>query len=290
MTRLQEDAEKQEENCIANRPSELHNGTMKTLLEGWSKVLMEEGTCMTSLEEAMIMAEVLLEDLKEQEDVSFLLSSTVSSSLSVSLRLRYQAILEKSLQENMGMIETKDLANDLLALNALHGHDGSDSEVFVNVCDHEDDHMSVDRGDHDDDRDDDGLALFDGECELCDRYIRLTKHHLIPKSTWPRLEVKLMHAAEAIKGGNKEKATMILGPGLVHLLTTDLQPNKQVIRSILHETCDVCRPRHSTIHRTHDNMTLALSYSTIDLLLQDKQIWNYCRWASKQRVGKYAAS
>ena len=286
MTRLQDDDdEKQEETCIANRPSELHNGTMKTLLEGWCKVLMEEGTCMTSLEEAMIMAEVLLEDLKEHEDPSFLLSSMAS--LSASVRPRYQAILEKSLQENMGLIDAKDLAKNLLEFIVLHGQDGSAGKVVVEVGDNVNVNMESDGGD---DGDDDGLALFDGECELCDRYIQLTKHHLLPKSTWPRLEVKLMHAAEAIKDGNKEKATMILGPGLIHLLTTDLQPNKQVIRSILHETCDVCRPCHSTIHRTHDNMTLALSYSTIDLLLQDKQIWNYCRWASKQRVGKYAAS
>jgi hypothetical protein len=95
-----------------------------------------------------------------------------------------------------------------------------------------------------------------------------------------------MHAAEALEGGNPEKAAMILGPGLTHL-TVELQANKQVIRKIIQRTCDICRSCHTTVHRTHDNMNLALSYNTINLLLQDKQISNYCKWASKQRVAKY---
>lgn len=277
-----DDDEEQEERSSSNLPSEIHDGNMKILLKGWSQILMEEGgTCMSSLEEATIMAEVLLEDLKDEERPCF----GQSSSSQTALRLPYQTILETSLQENMGLLDATDLAKKLLnMLGPRAQDDGCSRLVDVEVGNDDNNRM-----DSEGDRDDDGIALFDGECELCDRYIQLTKHHLIPKSTWPRIEIKLMHAAQAIGDGNNDKAVMILGPGLVHLLTTDLQPNKQAIRSILHKTCDVCRPCHSTIHRTHDNMTLALSYSTINLLLQDKQISDYCRWASKQRAGKYAA-
>jgi len=39
--------------------------------------------------------------------------------------------------------------------------------------------------------------LEEGECELCERYIQLTKHHLIPRSTWTKLEPRLVKLASA---------------------------------------------------------------------------------------------
>jgi hypothetical protein len=44
----------------------------------------------------------------------------------------------------------------------------------------------------------DGEYIGEGECELCERTIRLTKHHLIPRSTWPRMFARLTNAAEAL--------------------------------------------------------------------------------------------
>jgi hypothetical protein len=165
-------------------------------------------------------------------------------------------------------------------------------------------------------------------CELCERSnIKLTKHHLIPKSTWPRMTTRLLHAVEAMeKGGgrdhvhNKEAKNMILGTNLDHVVATVLsfsstrtissshkckQQHQEKdaaggklpshpqgcrrahIRQALSYTCNICRQCHSTVHATHDNMTLALEYNTTEKLLQDPVIYKFCHWASKQRAGKY---
>ena len=63
------------------------------------------------------------------------------------------------------------------------------------------------------DEDEDGGMLGDGECQLCDRYIRLTRHHLIPRSTWPRMQQRLLNAAICKDLGEQGKARKCLGPG-----------------------------------------------------------------------------
>ena len=50
-----------------------------------------------------------------------------------------------------------------------------------------------------DDENDDGDMIGEGECELCEREVKLTRHHLIPKSTWPRMKKKLWNAAPLIE-------------------------------------------------------------------------------------------
>lgn len=47
--------------------------------------------------------------------------------------------------------------------------------------------------------DDEDECLGEGECELCERTIRLTKHHLIPKTTWTKLEPRLVKVAAALQ-------------------------------------------------------------------------------------------
>lgn len=128
--------------------------------------------------------------------------------------------------------------------------------------------------------------LQDGECELCDRFIKLTKHHLIPKETWSRVQTKLLHAAEAKEKGGMEKALFVLGPGLSDVLDR-LSSDRSTIRGLLSVTCDICRQCHTAVHRTHTNMELALTYNTVEKLLEDDNIRKFCQWASKQRPGKY---
>lgn len=134
----------------------------------------------------------------------------------------------------------------------------------------------------------DGEVIGDGECELCERNIKLTNHHLIPCSTWPRIFPRLMNAADALKSHGSHRAQLILGEGLEHLETSLHDASKTKIRRILQRTCRICRPCHSTIHRTHDNLTLAREYNTVELLLEDETIYKFCKWASKQKAGKYA--
>lgn len=144
-------------------------------------------------------------------------------------------------------------------------------------------------GDDSDGRD----FLAEGECELCDRFMKLTKHHLVPKSTWPKISVRLLRAADALEEGDPEKARVILGDGMADLssrLSSSPNPKvdpKVMIRKILRQTCEICRQCHSTVHFTHNNMDLALFYNTVDKLLDDPQIAKYCKWASKQRTGQY---
>merc|ERR1712070_141069 len=96
------------------------------------------------------------------------------------------------------------------------------------------------------------------------------------------MQTKLLQAAEANESGDRERARLILGHGLEHLLNDDdgnrthegrrLSLDKAVVRTILHDTCDICRQCHSTVHRTHTNMELALNYNSIEKLLEDEKI------------------
>lgn len=133
---------------------------------------------------------------------------------------------------------------------------------------------------------DDGEYIGEGECELCERIIKLTKHHLIPRSTWPRILARLSNASQALAKQDVHRAGLILGPGLAHMLEplTIADGDKVAIKGLLRRTCNICRSCHSTIHRSYGNMTLATDFSTTELLLQDEKIYKYCKWASKQKV------
>jgi hypothetical protein len=136
--------------------------------------------------------------------------------------------------------------------------------------------------------DDEEEIVGEGDCELCERTIQLTKHHLIPKSTWPRIFPQLFHAAKALQDNDLQKARSILGDGLGRFQNDLAHADRAAIRQILGRTCNVCRPCHSAIHNIHNNMTLATQYNTVDALIQDESIYKFCKWASRQRTGKYA--
>jgi len=131
--------------------------------------------------------------------------------------------------------------------------------------------------------------IGEGECELCERTIRLTRHHLIPKSTWPKIRNRLLRAADAIARDDIEKAQRLLGgedvdfPGLVGQEIT-----RDFVRRYIQRTCDICRPCHNTVQRLHNEMELAERYNTVEKLLTDKDVVKFCMWANKQRPGKYA--
>lgn len=50
-----------------------------------------------------------------------------------------------------------------------------------------------------DDDESDGDYVGEGECQLCERAVKLTRHHLIPKTTWPRIKKRLWNAASTIE-------------------------------------------------------------------------------------------
>ena len=145
--------------------------------------------------------------------------------------------------------------------------------------------------DFSDDEDDDGGYIGEGECELCEREIKLTRHHLIPKTTWSKFKKKIPQAVEAMTSGQEDKARMILGGTLADDLPSEIvaNPNNTILlRRFLSQTCNICRPCHSTVHTLHNELELAEKFYTIDKLLEDQILLKFCKWASKQKCGKYS--
>jgi len=93
-------------------------------------------------------------------------------------------------------------------------------------------------------------------CTMCSRLMPLTWHHLIPKTTHRKMSRNYSY---------KEMAT----------------------RGIW-----VCRPCHSAIHRTHDNMELAEHFNTVEALEECPTLQKWVKYAAKQRPttvqGKHA--
>ncbi|KAJ7738260.1 hypothetical protein DFH07DRAFT_85835 [Mycena maculata] len=88
------------------------------------------------------------------------------------------------------------------------------------------------------------------ECEICEREIPLTYHHLIPRSTHAKAVKKKWHPT-----------------------------------GMLNSVAWLCRPCHTVVHQVATNEELALNYHSVDLLLQREDIQRWGRYASKQRYG-----
>lgn len=91
----------------------------------------------------------------------------------------------------------------------------------------------------------------DGACQVCERMVRRTRHHVFPRE---------VHKALKKKGYDAK------------LLST---------------TIAICRMCHSTIHRLFTNEQLAESYYTVELLLEDERFLKYAKWASNLADHRY---
>lgn len=87
-----------------------------------------------------------------------------------------------------------------------------------------------------------------GKCELCERTISLTFHHLIPKKMHRRTHFRKAHNKEALNSG-----------------------------------INICRRCHSGLHRLYDEMTLAKQFSTLEQLRSDSAVVRHCAWVAKQK-------
>lgn len=90
-------------------------------------------------------------------------------------------------------------------------------------------------------------ASSNSGCEMCERQMRLTRHHLIPRT---------MHTKYARMGHSKE-----------HLATT----------------ISICRACHSVVHRLYPVEVLAASFHTLELILQDASVQ---KWIAYARTSK----
>lgn len=95
-------------------------------------------------------------------------------------------------------------------------------------------------------------VLADDACEMCERVMPLTRHHLIPKC-----EVKYFTSRPP--SGFTESG-----------------------RSV-HETASVCRQCHSCIHQFADERTLGEKYNTMEQLLSEETIRKFAQFQNKQR-------
>lgn len=91
--------------------------------------------------------------------------------------------------------------------------------------------------------------LAPGVCNICERFSRLTRHHVYPREIHRNLLKKGYDAA------------------------------------LLNNTVSICRMCHSTIHRFFTNEELARSFYTVDLLLADEKFYRYAKWAATQKSG-----
>ncbi|GLE03764.1 hypothetical protein PINS_up012666 [Pythium insidiosum] len=85
-------------------------------------------------------------------------------------------------------------------------------------------------------------------CEMCERPMRLTFHHLIPRVTHAKF-LKLGYSREYLNSGVM-----------------------------------ICRPCHSKIHSTESNKTLAREFNTLEKLVAHPEIARWIHYARKQRV------
>lgn len=95
------------------------------------------------------------------------------------------------------------------------------------------------------DDDEVSLHMTPSECNICERDVRLTRHHLYPREIHAKL----------IKNGYS--------------------------KSELNSTIAICRLCHSTIHKFFTNDELANEFYTVDRLLANESFYRYANWASK---------
>ncbi|KAJ6518155.1 hypothetical protein C8R47DRAFT_1172707 [Mycena vitilis] len=88
------------------------------------------------------------------------------------------------------------------------------------------------------------------ECEICEREIPLTYHHLIPRAVHAKATKKKWHPP-----------------------------------SMLNSVAWLCRPCHTVVHQVATNEELGQTYYSVDLLLQRDDIRRWGKYASKQRFG-----
>jgi len=88
-----------------------------------------------------------------------------------------------------------------------------------------------------------------GACPLCDRYVRLTFHHLIPRKMHRRKHFKKHYSKETLQAG-----------------------------------IAICRQCHNGIHKYYDEMTLAKRLFTLEAIKSDRHLANHFAWVAKQRI------
>lgn len=286
----------------------------KTSYEDFLKEsLFKEALC-SSKDEVLAIIDAIKSDAEEANIT--LLESIVDEN---QIDRQCESFVSKSLQYQIGLSEkvaltvVQDCRRRLKQRIAELSNDtDSSSDDSAN---NEDSSKSDDMSDPD--SDDEGAFLGSGACELCEREdVKLTRHHMIPKSTYKSIEPKLIRLVlwhidnrdESDSNYNAEhQSNDTTNESFGHLIPVTIETIKSMkhckgnlklkfkskeyikivqkaVRCILKlQTIDICRPCHSMLHKSYDNITLAISYNTIDKLLQDEKILKFSKWHFKQK-------
>jgi hypothetical protein len=97
--------------------------------------------------------------------------------------------------------------------------------------------------------------LGDDACEMCERVMPLTRHHLFPRTCWKFFE-KRPPAGFAESGRS------------------------------LQETAALCRQCHSAVHLFADERALGEHYNTVEALLQQESLAKFAAFQNKQKARK----
>ena len=167
-----------------------------------------------------------------------------------------------------------------------------DGERLVSDATEEPMHEEISNGDE-------GEFIGEGECELCERDVKLTRHHLIPKTCWPRMKKRFhlagpvlqsLHAMKERKETECAIQRQQLHAKLEKILGVDFSPEElpaaitnESVRAYLSRVCLVCRQCHSAVHRVHAEWELAMKYHTMDRLLTSPEVLKFAKWASRQK-------
>jgi hypothetical protein len=255
--------------------------------------------------EALAIIDAINYDAVEQCDVSLDLVLDESHIDQI-----FERSVSQSLQEHID-ISNEDAISIIqkCRIRLRQNADGGDTVLIAEDLSSNDDESMSSEIDSDSD---DCNSFVTGACDLCEREnVKLTKHHMIPKSTYNRIEPKLIRAVlyHLNTDANHDSKTSHGGDdGLIHLIPVTIETMKSIerrkpkldtklnskvyirtiqkaVRHVLkQQTTDICRPCHSMIHRTHDNMSLAITYNTVDKLLQDEAIYKFSKWCNKQKT------
>lgn len=251
----------------------LQEKTLPLMHKRLSESLLQNGLC-SSGEEADIISDDIMVNIQDEMNAE---SAT---------------LLQHNVMDYFDL--TTQQANDIVR-NVFPNMNG---DLFVpenSLSEEEETKEEEEEMDSDNDENDEDEYITEGECELCERYMKTTLHHLVPKSTWPKLKKKVFKSKH---NSNIRIEALIFLASLKavdpneHVDTNNTTFEQEWTRSSLHfflchYTCRVCRPCHSVIHKTHDNVSLAEHYNTVVKLLADRDIYKFCKWASKQKAGKY---
>ena len=245
-------------------------------------------------EELEGIVEAIIESLKEEDGVNH--TQNQEQHVADDELKRYADYLMESLQDYLPHLElevttsivkrvlkyangeSRDFANDY----TLHEEEDDDND---NDNDNDDISIHSVASTH---SDDDEHYIQDGECELCEREVKLTRHHLIPRSTWPRIKPRLLQAAPYFQEGKMQKVINLLHmtniPSTLTMHHLSSGPNIKMFLSCY--TCNLCKLCHKAVHKTFDNFELAERRNDVELLLEDETIRKFCKWANKQKPSK----